>query len=186
MRPSPHHPLVPVSVSRRSAAGGCAHAQHTRSKDGEQRAGHGECITHGCSSSPRAVVQEQCTAAVLLARHKQLRLQHQHQVASGRRPGRGLRGGRSVPIGLSRFGGSRGGLGVCPAGTPPALPARRITALLWVGRGGDGRGGGSVVAGGESAGGASPVEEAEACRAVASRGGRYRADFSQPNDISIL
>ena len=33
MRPSPHHPLVPVSVSRRSAAGGCAHAQHTRSKD---------------------------------------------------------------------------------------------------------------------------------------------------------
>ena len=35
------------------------------------------------------------------------------------------------------------------------------------------------MAGGESAGGASPVEEAEACRAVASRGGRYRADFSQ-------
>ena len=36
-----------------------------------------------------------------------------------------------------------------------------------------------------SAGGASPVEEAEACRAVASRGGRYRADFSQRVQFTV-
>ena len=78
--------LISVTISRRSAAEGCADARTVPCKTLSARRRHGEHIVRAHVSDGAAVVRGRCTHARLLARQQQqARRQHQHDEGGERR-----------------------------------------------------------------------------------------------------
>ena len=83
-----HQPLGPVSISRRSAAGGCTDVQDRCAKAASASRPTCVCIVHARLSSCGAVVRAGSTTGMLLARgiHQPKHHQHQEAAGDGRRP----------------------------------------------------------------------------------------------------
>ena len=78
--------LISVTISRRSAAEGCADARTVPGKTASARRRHGEHIVRAYVSDGAAVVRGKCTPARLLARQQQqARRQHQQDEGGERR-----------------------------------------------------------------------------------------------------
>ena len=78
-----HQPLGPVSISRRSAAGGCTDVQDRCAKAASASRPTCVCIVHARLSSCGAVVRAGSTTGMLLARGIHQPKHHQQQEAAG-------------------------------------------------------------------------------------------------------
>ena len=94
-----HQPLGPVSISRRSAAGGCTDVQDRRAEAASASRPTCVCIAHARVGSSGAVVRAESTTGMLLARgiHQPKHHRQQEAAGDGRRRTDRVRAGRRRP-----------------------------------------------------------------------------------------